>query len=405
MTAQEDPKTISEPTVRDSTEAGSPALFSPITLRGVTLRNRIVISPMQQYAAGHDGLPTDYHIAHYGRLAMGGAGLVLTEALCTSPQGRLTYTDLGVWDDDFIAPLTRVATNIREMGAVPGAQILHGGRKSSVQRPWHGFEPLTAADAQERGEAPWETIGPSALAANAGWPVPREMTQADIDIALADYAAAARRCREAGFDALDVHGAHGYLIHAFLSPISNQRTDGYGGDLEGRMRFALEVAEAVRSEWPEDKPLFYRISCIDDEPGGWTLDESVVLAAELGLRGVDVMDCSSRGLGLRGTPVVTPREQGFQVPFAERIKQDTDLVTMAVGLIMDPAYAESVVADGRADLVAIGREALNNPNWPLHAANTLMGDDAYDSVWHPRTGWWLSKRAKSLAAAKQVSGT
>jgi 2,4-dienoyl-CoA reductase-like NADH-dependent reductase (Old Yellow Enzyme family) len=231
------------------------------------------------------------------------------------------------------------------------------------------------------------------------------MTQADIDIALADYAAAARRCREAGFDALDVHGAHGYLIHAFLSPISNQRTDGYGGDLEGRMRFALEVAEAVRSEWPEDKPLFYRISCIDDEPGGWTLDESIVLAAELGLRGVDVIDCSSRGLGLRGTPVVTPREQGFQVPFAERIKQDTDLVTMAVGLIMNPAYAETVVADGRADLVAIGREALNNPNWPLHAANTLMGDDAYDSVWHPRTGWWLSKRAKSLAAAKQMSRT
>ena len=393
MTAQEDPKFVSD----------SPALFTPVTLRGVTLKNRIVISPMQQYAAEGDGLPTDYHIAHYGRLAMGGAGLVFTEALCTSPHGRLTYTDLGVWDDGFIAPLARVAANVRALGATPGAQILHAGRKASVQRPWHGFEPLTAADARERGEAPWETVGPSALAANPGWPVPRAMTHADIDAALAEHAAASRRCREAGFDVLDVHAAHGYLIHTFLSPISNQRIDGYGGGLEGRMRFGLEVAEAVRSEWPDDRPLFYRISCIDDEPGGWTLDDSVVLAAELGRRGVDVMDCSSRGLGLRGTPVVIPREEGFQVPFADRIKRETDLATMTVGLIMDPTFAERVVAEGRADLVAIGREALNNPNWPLHAANTLMGDKAYDSVWQPRTGWWLSKRAKSLAAAKQGS--
>ncbi len=398
--------TTQDMTTNHSVGSGSirrdaPALFTPIRLRDETLKNRIVISPMQQYAAGADGLPTDYHIAHYGRLAMGGAGLVFTEALCTSPEGRLTYTDLGVWDDEFIAPLERIVSNMRELGATPGAQILHAGRKASVQRPWYGFEPLTDADVRARGEAPWETIGPSALPANPGWPAPREMTQADIDKVLAEHAAAARRCRLAGFGVLDIHAAHGYLIHTFLSPISNERDDGYGGSLEGRMRFALEVAEAVRTEWPKEKPLFYRISCIDDEPGGWTLDDSVTLATELGCRGVDVMDCSSRGLGLRGTPVVVPREQGFQVPFAERIRKDTDLATMTVGLIMDPTYAEGVVSGGHADLVAIGREALNNPNWPLHAARALMGDKAYETIWQPRFGWWLSKRAKSLAAAGQ----
>ena len=385
----------------DGDLAKVPALFTPLTLRGVTLKNRIVISPMQQYAASRDGMPRDYHVAHYGRLAMGGAGLVITEALCTSEQGRLTYSDLGSWNDACIEPLARIVSNVREQGATPGAQILHAGRKASVQRPWDGFEPLSRVDDIERNEPPWETIGPSALSANPEWPVPREMSQADINDALADHAQAARRCREAGFDVLDIHAAHGYLIHTFLSPISNQRADRYGGCLDNRMRFALEVAQAVRTEWPEEKPLFYRISCIDDEPGGWTLDESIILAGELAKQGVDVMDCSSRGLGLRGTPVVVPREQGFQVPFATRLKQETDLATMAVGLIMDAEYAEAIVADGRADLVAIGREALNNPNWPVHAADTLMGEAAYDGVWQARYGWWLSKRAKSLEAAKR----
>ena len=381
-----------------------PRLFTPLTLRGVALKNRIVISPMQQYAAGRDGLPTDYHLAHYGRLGMGGAGLVFTEALCVSPRGRLTYSDLGGWDDACVGPLARIVDIVREQGAAPGAQILHAGRKAAVQRPWHGFDPLSGIDIDERGEAPWETVGPSALPANPGWPTPREMTRSDMDAAVAEHAAAARRCREAGFDVLEIHAAHGYLIHTFLSPIGNRRSDGYGGSLEGRMRFALEVADAVRSEWPDDKPLFYRISCIDDEEGGWTIDESVELSRALGERGVDVMDCSSRGLGLRGTPVVAPREQGFQVPFAERLKRDTGLATMAVGLIMEPAYAESVIAEGRADLVAIGREALNDPNWPVRAARALIGPESYESVWQPRHGWWLSKREKSLEAARRERG-
>ena len=376
-----------------------PLLLSPLSLRGVTLKNRVVISPMQQYAAAPDAMPGDYHMVHYGRLALGGAGLVFTEALCIAPEARLTYSDLGIWNDDFIAPLARLADTVRDLGSVPGAQILHAGRKASVQRPWQGYMPLSEEDLAERGEAPWQTVGPSPLPANPGWPAPRALEVAEIAQIVAEHGAAARRCREAGFEVLDIHAAHGYLIHTFLSPLSNQRTDAYGGDLAGRMRLALEVAGAVRAEWPDDRPLFYRLSCIDDESGGWSLEDSVVLTRELGRLGVDVIDCSSRGLGQRGTPVVAPREQGFQVPFAEHIRQETELKTMTVGLIMEPEFAEGVLQEGRADLIAIGREALVNPQWPLQASVTLLGDEAYGRFWQPRYGWWLEKRARSLAAA------
>ncbi|MDP6568069.1 MAG: NADH:flavin oxidoreductase/NADH oxidase [Alphaproteobacteria bacterium] len=377
-----------------------PALFTPFAARGLTLPNRIVISPMQQYAAGADGRPTDYHLIHYGRLALGRPGLIFTEALCIAPEGRLTYSDLGIWDDGAIAPLGRLVEAMRAEGVVPGAQILHAGRKASVQRPWQGYEPLREADLTERGEAPWPTVAPSAIAANPGWPVPRELTLAEIPDLVEQHGAAARRCAAAGFAALDIHGAHGYLIHTFLSPLSNRRDDAYGGDLDGRMRFALEVAEAVRANWPAERPLFYRLSCIDDEPGGWSLEDTIRLARELRAQGVDVIDCSSRGLGQRGTPVVAPRQQGFQVPFAEAVRRRAEVASMTVGLIIQPAYAEAVVAEGRADLIAIGREALVNPQWPLHAALELIGDGAFDSHWQPRYGWWLSRRAKSLAAAR-----
>ena len=376
-----------------------PLLLSPLQLRGVELKNRITISPMQQYAAGPDGLPGEYHTVHYGRLALGGAGLVFTEALCIAPEARLTYSDLGIWNDDFIGPLAKLAKTMLDLGSVPGAQILHAGRKASMQRPWHGFLPLNERDLAERGETLWQTIGPSPLPANPGWPTPRAVDLSEIPGIVKAHGDAARRCHEAGFEVLDIHGAHGYLIHTFLSPLSNQRNDHYGGDLPGRMRLALEIASAVREEWPDEKPLFYRLSCIDKEPGGWTLDESVVLARELSKLGVDVIDCSSSGLGQRDTPVLTPRKQGFQVPFAERIRLETDLATMTVGLIQDPEYAESVLQEGRADLVAIGREALFNPQWPLHASVTLLGDEAYERFWQPRFGWWLDKRAHSLAAA------
>ncbi|MDE0941332.1 MAG: NADH:flavin oxidoreductase/NADH oxidase [Alphaproteobacteria bacterium] len=386
-----------------TTQQPDPLLFTPLTLRDVTLKNRIAISPMQQYAAGPDGKVVDYHTVHYGRMAMGGAGLVFTEALCITPEGRLTYSDLGAWHDDFIEPLARLADNVRALGAVPGAQILHAGRKASVQRPWQGYMPLTEQDIADRGEAPWQTVAPSPLPANPGWPTPQALTASGIAEIVAAHGDAARRCRQAGFEVLDIHGAHGYLIHSFLSPISNQRTDGYGGDRLGRMRLALEIAAAVRDEWPDERPLFFRLSCIDDEPGGWTMADTIILARELGRLGVDVIDCSSRGLGQRTTPVVVAREQGFQVPFAEDVRRATDLKTMTVGLIMDAAFAEGVLQGGRADLIAIGREALFNPQWPLQASLALMGDEAYERFWRPSDAWWLEKRARSLAAAKDTA--
>lgn len=379
------------------------ALFRGLRLRTVELANRIVISPMQQYAAGADGRATEYHYVHLSRLALGGAGLVFTEAKAVEPHGRLTYSDLGAWSDEQIEPMRRLVEGIHDHGSIAGAQILHAGRKASVQRPWDGFEPMSEHDVAQRGEHPWPLVGPSPIPANPGWPVPRELTADEIAGIVERHAAAARRCREAGFDVLGVHGAHGYLIHSFLSPVSNERNDDYGGDLERRMRFALEVAAAVRSEWPAERPLFYRLSCVDDEAHGWNLDQTVVLARALIERGVDVIDCSSRGLGRRTTPAIVPRPDGFQVPYSEHVRAQIGATTMTVGLIMDPHFAEAIVRDGRADLVAVGREALHNPQWPLHAALALEGDDAYERLWPPAAGWWLYRRAKALAVRDRDS--
>jgi 2,4-dienoyl-CoA reductase-like NADH-dependent reductase (Old Yellow Enzyme family) len=379
-------------------EESGPSLLRPVDVRGVTCRNRIVISPMQQYAASQGGDPTDWHLVHLGKLAMGGAGLIFTEAMGISPEARLTWADLGIWDDRFVPGLAKLAAVMEAHGAVPGIQINHAGRKGSVQRPWHGFDPLTEADRAARGEAPWQTLSASALAANPGWHVPLAITRDGIKRSLDDFAAATRRARLAGFRAMNVHGAHGYLIHSFLSPLSNQRDDEYGGSLENRMRYALEVADAVRSQWPAELPFFYRLSCVDDSEGGWTLDDTVALAQAFAKRGVDVVDCSSGGLGRRTTTAVVKREPGYQVPYAERVKRETGLQTMAVGLIREPAHAESIVAEGRADFVAIGREALFNPNWPAQAAIALAGPDRYDD-WPPAYGWWLKARSRTLAAS------
>ena len=379
-----------------------PALFRPIALRGVAFRNRIVISPMQQYAATADGRPTDWHHHHLVRFAIAGAGLVITEALGIAPEARLTWGDLGIWSDDQVPALRRLADAIAAAGAVPGAQLIHAGRKASVQRPWHGFEPMGADDVRLRGQHPWETVSASAIAANPGWPTPRAATRQDIAKSLDDFAAAARRVREAGFAVLNIHGAHGYLIHSFLSPLANTRDDDYGGSLENRMRYALEVADAVRSEWPSDRPLFYRLSCIDDAPGGWTIEDTVTLARAFAARGVDVVDCSSGGLQRRTTTAVVPRIDGYQVPYAERVRRDVGIATMAVGLIRDPHHADAIVAEGRADFVAIGREALFNPHWPIQAAVALRGPEAFDE-WPPAYGWWLKMRSKTLAVSKAAA--
>ncbi len=360
---------------------------------------------MQQYMAGRDGMARDWHFVHLSKMAVGGAGTVFTEALAIEPDARVTYHDLGVWSDDHIEGLKRIAGGIADNGAIPATQLIHAGRKASVAPPYHGFEPLNQSDEAERGEAPWPVVSASALAANPGWPVPRALAIEEIKRLVERFAVCTRRVRKAGFLALDMHAAHGYLLHSFLSPLSNERDDDYGGDLSGRMRLALEVADAVRSEWPAELPFFYRLSCIDDAEGGWTLDDSVALSRALKEHGVDVIDCSSGGLGRRTTPLIIPREPGYQVPYAARIRREAGLPTMAVGLIMDPQHANAIVEAGDADLIAIGREALNNPNWGVHARVALTGIEAYESDWPKAYGWWLFRRAKALEASARAKAS
>ena len=375
----------------DGREAGA-ALFSPLVLRGRRLRNRIVISPMSQFSAqGRDGHATDWHLVHLGRFAQGGAALVFTESTAISPEGRISHTDLGIWSDDHVAGLRRITDFVRSQGALPGIQISHAGRRGATQAPWDGKGPLTAADGP-RGEPPWPLIGPSAVAAREGAQTPVPMSPATIASVQQEYAAAAARADRAGFEALEVHAAHGYLIHSFLSPLSNRRNDGYGGDLQGRMRFGLETLALVRAAWPADKPLFVRLSCVDGEADGWRIEDSVAFAREMRRLGVDVVDCSSGGIG--GASSHAPRiarRAGYNVPFAERIRAEAGIATMAVGLIMDAPTADAVVAGGRADLVAIGRAALDDPFWPHHAAQALGRDPRFEA-WPVQYGYWLDIR-------------
>jgi 2,4-dienoyl-CoA reductase-like NADH-dependent reductase (Old Yellow Enzyme family) len=375
------------------TDRAATLLFSPLMLGAVRLSNRVVIAPMQMYM-GKDGAPNDWHHAHLLKFALGGAGLIFTEALAVDPKGRNTYGDLGIWSDDFIAPLRRLADALREAGAVPGAQLFHCGPKASRQRPWEGYGPLGEKEAR-RGEVPWQPVGPSGVAKVAGWPDPHELTIAEIEALLEAYRQGARRCHAAGFDVINVHAAHGYLIHSFYSPLSNFRTDRYGGDRAGRMRFPLEVAEAVRREWPADKPFFYRLSCVDGDQG-WSLDDTVELSQELGKRGVDVIDCSSGGIGLPPTIASVKRRPGYQVPYAERVRRDAKLPTMAVGLILTGRQAEDILQRGQADLIAVARQALFDPHWALHAALELGADPGFEK-WPPQYGWWLARRAQTMA--------
>ena len=374
-------------------------LFEPLQIRGLNIPNRLVISPMCQYSAG-DGLANDWHLVHLGKFAQGGAGIVFTEAAAVQRRGRITHGDLGIWSDAHAQALAGITGFIRSMGSTSAIQLAHAGRKASMQRPWHGNGHLNDEDIA-RGEEPWKVIAPSAIPLGDGWLMPTEMTAEDIARVVEDFAAAARRSNQAGFDIVEVHAAHGYLAASFLSPISNHRKDGYGGDRKGRSRMLLETVEAVRGEWPADKPLFVRVSAVDGAPEGWSLDDTVVLAKELKGLGVDVIDCSSGGiLGAATAAKGAPPPLGFQVPFAEAIKKQSELLTQAVGLIVSPEQAEAVVAEGKADLVAIGREALLDPNWPARAAVALGGETQWEK-WPPQYGWWLSRRAKVLEAIAQ----
>lgn len=370
-----------------------PNLFRSMTLRGVTIRNRIVISPMCQYTA-HDGHLEDWHLVHLGRFATGGAGIVFTEATAVQKAGRITHGCSGLWTDSQIPGHSRIAQFALRHGAVPAIQLAHAGRKAGIQRPWFGGGPLTQDDAA-RGDMAWQTVGPSPVPVAEGWQVPQELTIAEITELVEDFATAARRALAAGYRIAEVHGAHGYLIHSFLSPLSNRRTDKYGGDRSGRMRLALEVTEAVRETWPDDLPLFFRTSAIDGSLGGWTLEDTVALARELKALGVDVVDCSSGGIAGPATAAGgAKRMPGYQVPFSERVRKDVSITTMAVGLITHPEQAEAILAESRADLIAIGREALVDPFWPLHAAIAL-GHDAEFSMWPEQYGWWLARRQET----------
>ncbi|MBF9032693.1 NADH:flavin oxidoreductase/NADH oxidase [Rhodobacterales bacterium HKCCE2091] len=367
-------------------------LSSPIDLRGQVLRNRVMISPMCTYSCAADGLATDWHFVHYGRFALGGAGMVMLEATSVVPEGRHCYSDLGIWSDAHVPPLARIAGFIRSQGAVPAIQLQHAGRKGSARRPWHGGGPMSDEDLRDRDEAPWQTVGPSAVALRPDAPVPRELDEAGMDGIRQAFVDAARRAVDAGFGAVEVHAAHGYLLNQFLSPIANHRTDGWGGSLANRMRFPLSVVEAVRAAIPDDTALIVRVSAVDGVDEGWTLGESVMFARELRARGVDAIDCSSGGIGGAATMNRLARSPGFQVPFAEAIRREAGIATIAVGLILTPEQAERAVAGGRTDIVAIGREALANPNWPNAALTALGGSGDYDH-WPPNVGWWLGRRA------------
>jgi len=377
----------------------SPLLFEPISLRDVKARNRIVISPMCQYSA-HDGQVADWHLVHLGKFAQGGAGIVFTEATAIAANGRITHGDTGIWDDGQIPGLRKIAAFVKDQGAVPAIQLAHAGRKASMARPWFGNGPLTQDDLA-RGDAAWRIVAPTETPLGDGWIAPRALKKGDLEVLLHAYRQAARRAHAAGFEIVEIHAAHGYLLHTFLSPISNTRSDEYGGSLENRMRFPLEVARAVREAWPADKPLFFRCSSIDDVEGGWSLEDTICLSKELKQKGVDVIDCSSGGIlgsATAATKTTLPRVPGFQLPFSERVRKETGLKAMAVGLILDGRQAEDALQAGRADLIAVGREALYDPNWPLHAARALGVDPEY-ALWPQQYGWWLTRRESALKKA------
>jgi 2,4-dienoyl-CoA reductase-like NADH-dependent reductase (Old Yellow Enzyme family) len=368
-----------------------PLLFAPISLRAVTLKNRVVIAPMHQYSAVK-GYATDWHLMNAGRFAAGGAGLVVMESTKVERRGCGTVGDLGIWKDEFVPGLKRCVEFIRQNGAVPGLQLGHSGRKARRFRPWEGGAPLKPSPEIDDW-AEWELVSSSALASSDSEPTPRALPREEIPRVVEAWAEAARRADEAGFDMLEIHGAHGYLIHQFLSPSANRRNDEYGGSELNRMRFCIEIVEAVRAKWPAEKPLFLRLSVEDS--AGWGPDQSVALARIVKDKGVDVIDCSSGGM--TGSPVVSagPVGYGYQVPYAERIKREAGLMSMAVGLIVHADQAEAILQRGQADLIAIAREVLYNPNWPMDAAQKLGLDREFASV-PPPQAYWLAKRASSV---------
>lgn len=353
-------------------------LLSPLAIRGVTLRNRIAVSPMCQYCAV-DGLADDWHLVHLGSRAAGGAGLIFVEATAVTAQGRITAGDTGIWSDDHIGPLARIARFLKQMGAVPGIQLAHAGRKASTKVPWEGGAQL------KNGEGAWETIAPSAIPFYEGDTPPRELNEAGIEEVTSAFCDATKRAVAAGFEIIELHAAHGYLLHEFLSPLSNHRTDRYGGSLENRIRLVLEVASAMRKTLDNGTPLFVRISATDWVEGGWDLEQSIVLARELKARGVDLIDTSSGALVPHAK---IPVGKNYQVPLSAAIREQTGIMTGAVGLITEPAQANEIITSGAADLVLLGREMLREPYWALKAQQALNQDPS----WPTQYGYAVIRR-------------
>jgi len=351
-------------------------LFSPIKIKNIEFKNRIVVSPMCEYSS-EDGFANDWHLVHLGSRAVGGAGLIITEATAVSPEGRITAADLGIYKDEHIDKLKHITAFIHEHGAVAGIQLAHAGRKASHQRPWDGGKQILPG-----APGGWQTLGPSAVAFTDAEEAPQELDKAGIEKVKADFKAATIRAIKAGFKVIELHGAHGYLLHEFLSPLSNKRTDEYGGAFEGRIRLLLEVVETVQEVWPEDLPLFVRISASDWIEGGWTADDSVALAKVLKDKGVDLIDCSSGGNVLARIPL----EPGYQVPFAEKVRKEAGILTGAVGLITEPLQADSIVQTGHADMVFFARELLRDPYFPLRAAHVLKHEVKWP-VQYERAKW------------------
>jgi 2,4-dienoyl-CoA reductase-like NADH-dependent reductase (Old Yellow Enzyme family) len=354
-----------------------PHLFSPLKIKSIELKNRIVVSPMCQYSST-DGFANNWHVAHLGSLAAGGASLLITEAAAVSPEGRISFADLGIWKDEHIAKLKEITNFIEEQGAFAGIQLAHAGRKASHTQPWAGGKQISSTE--ENG---WITVAPSSVPFKNDEEAPLELDREGIAKIIADFKAAAVRALAAGVKVIELHGAHGYLIHQFLSPVSNHREDGYGGPFENRIRFLLEVIEAVQEVWPQEYPLFVRISASEWTEGGWTIDDSVALAKILKEKGIDLIDCSSGG-NVAGARI--PLKPGYQVEFAEAVKQQAEIPTGAVGLITEAKQADEIIQTGQADVVLLARELLRDPHFPLRAAHEL----GYEVKWpeqYERAQW------------------
>lgn len=365
-------------------------LFSPVTYRGLTLKNRVLVAPMCQYSA-KQGVASDYHLVHYGRFALGGFGLVIVEASAVTADGRISYADLGIWEDAQIAPLKRIADFLRQHGCAAGIQLAHAGRKASAPVPWRGKFDETDEEKMALGVESWTPVAPSAEKHMASYLMPDALDEAGLARIRDGFVAATKRAEAAGFDMIELHSAHGYLLNQFLSPVANKRGDQYGGSLENRMRFPLAVAKAVRAAWPENKPAFVRISITDWIDGGVTVEDSITYARELKALGYDVIHCTSGGFDGAKVPVGPL----YQVPLSEAVRKGADMPTAAVGLITRPQEAEQVLEKGQADLIALARQALDDPNWAHHAMRDLAGGDTYGN-WPKQSGYAVRFKEKSL---------